>query len=328
MRLPFNTTCDLYYGPSSATPGMLRGTFPCRYVVEDAIFTVGSGVPNIPAYMTIDAVMPTGAFTIPELGLDPGLSDQVSIPSGTSPKFWVIYTDQILWKWHTPYYRAYLVRLPLPGDHGGVILNTSALTNYFYTWPPLPAGSGGVLLNSSGIRSSASSVIASGGAIVNGRGEVYYRRDFVSAGGVVLNGGALYEHIPYVVGRGGVLVSGQAAIDFVRRFVASGGVKINSAGDAIYHASGAGPGPPPLQTGIIKRFDEIGPPNHVFVECYSAFSLVAGDHVQITGATVQPNCNGLWVVHDTLLTNFTLSSGPLLLNPIADEPTTCKWTQV
>lgn len=311
MRLPFNTTCDLYHGSGTSTPGVLRGTFPCRYVVEDGIFTIGAGVPNIPGYMTIDAVLPNGAFTIPQIGLDPSLADTVAIPSGTPPKFWVIYTDQIIWKWHPPYYRAYLVRLPIPPHHGGVILNSTAIYNYLYTWPPLPLGSGGVLLNSSGIRGSARNYIAKGGIVVNSAGVFYTRRDFIPLGGVKLNQGALYTTFPHLVGKGGILCNSLAEAEFVRTVIAQGGVKLNSDADWVSYGSGSGAGPPPLPSAAISEILDSVSGHTMQIATFTAFSPSVGWKVQITGSTVVPDANGLWLVTNVISSSrFDLGSGP------------------
>lgn len=115
MRKPFIHTCDIFTGPGGTPPSSFVGTFPCRMVKQFAIETVGLGSVLLPVWLTIDEYEPTGAWTTDGFGMDATLSDQVAIPSGSPLKWWVLYTDQVVWFAGTPYYRAYLSLLPLPG---------------------------------------------------------------------------------------------------------------------------------------------------------------------------------------------------------------------
>jgi hypothetical protein len=125
MRASFNTTCDLYGGPGSASPGIYASNVDCRLVLEDGILTVGTGAPALPFYLTIEAEEPIGAWlTGAAFGVDPALADQVAVPSGSAPQWWVIYTDQVIWLGQTPYFRSYLVGLPLPSTGGSYWLDT------------------------------------------------------------------------------------------------------------------------------------------------------------------------------------------------------------
>lgn len=311
MRLPFNTTCDLFAGVGTATPGVYKGTYNCRYVVEDGIFTIGPGVPDIPGYMTIDATLPVGSFTFPQLGLDPSLSDTVAIPSGTAAKFWVIYTDQILWKWHTPYYRAYLCRLPIPSGKGGVILNSTALRNYLYTYNPASTGSAGVLLGGSGIRGTARDVIGSGGVLLAGRSGVYNRKNFLGSGGVLLSGGALYGKMYSIVGSGGILLDSSAAAGNVREYIGSGGIVMDSAGAFNYIGSGDDPDPPPLPNSGISAILVDSPLYFMRMITTDALSPSVGWKMQVIGCVERPEFDGLWLVTNVINpSQFYLGSGP------------------
>lgn len=65
-------------------------------------------------WLTMDAYPPRGAWVPYGFGMDPRFSDQISVPSGSAKRFWVVYTDSVVWHALTPYYRAYLSTLPLP----------------------------------------------------------------------------------------------------------------------------------------------------------------------------------------------------------------------
>lgn len=118
-RGPFDTTCDLYGGPGSASPGGLIGTFDCRLVEADGIFLIGTEAPNRVSWMTIEDEVPVGPWQTGSRPMNPALADQVAIPSGTAVQWWVLYTEVIDWQGQDVYYRANLVPLPLPvGGYG------------------------------------------------------------------------------------------------------------------------------------------------------------------------------------------------------------------
>lgn len=114
MRGPFNTTCDIICGPGSATPGVLRGTFPCRYVAADGIFLVGAHSPGRVGWITVAGILPRGPWTAPGIGMDVSVADLVAVPSGVAPQYYVLYTDEVFWRGQPLYYRANLVLLPHP----------------------------------------------------------------------------------------------------------------------------------------------------------------------------------------------------------------------
>jgi len=114
MRGAFNTSCNLYCGPGSATPGLLLGTFPCRLVLVDGIFQAGAGSPTIVGWITIDAIEPRPSWIVPGFGVNPRLADQVEIPIGAGAVYWVVWTEEVLWASGPPYWRGNLALLPLP----------------------------------------------------------------------------------------------------------------------------------------------------------------------------------------------------------------------
>lgn len=115
-RAPFNTTCDVYCGPESASPGALRGTFDCRLVLQTGIVLTGTGHPVRVSWVTMDAIQPRGSWDIPSFDVTPGKADQIAIPSGTLPAWWVIFSEKVDWKGRPVYYRAHVAALPLPPD--------------------------------------------------------------------------------------------------------------------------------------------------------------------------------------------------------------------
>ena len=168
MREPFNTTCDLYTGNAAAFPGVFIGNFPCRFVVEDGIFSVGPGCPDIVAYLTIDAYQPRGFWKAPFLQIDPNLSDVVHVLSLPGEEFYVVYSDRIQWRSQPQYFRAYLARFPIP---------------------PI-AISGGVLLAGEAIIYFVRRLLGTGGLLAGGAAAVSAERVITAGAGGLLAGGA------------------------------------------------------------------------------------------------------------------------------------------
>lgn len=195
-RLVFNSYCDIFKGPGTATPGLFVGTFACRYVTEDGIHAIGPGCPQIPAYLTIQGYQPQGAWTSPWFGMDSGLCDRIAIPSGQSPRFWTLYTDVIIWKAQAAYYRAYLVYLPAPnpGPGGGIVWNGSAIVVAVH---PI-AGSGGIVWNGSATVSALHPEIGVGGILWNGdpSGTLTRKRYIYGYQGILWDGSASWTFTP------------------------------------------------------------------------------------------------------------------------------------
>lgn len=65
MRAPFNTTCTLYDGPATATPGFPRVVgLPCRLVPDPYFVDVAQPLAQSFAYFTCDLSEPRGAPTL------------------------------------------------------------------------------------------------------------------------------------------------------------------------------------------------------------------------------------------------------------------------
>lgn len=141
-RAAFNTTCDIYEGPGGSSPGSLIGTFDCRFVIADSINMVGVGAINPIGWITLDGVEPVGVWTNPGWGVDPGLANQIAVPSGSSPSLWVFWVEEIIHGSQSPYYRATVGALPLPSAPPDGLTCTSAVptnTNVVETFTAIPS---------------------------------------------------------------------------------------------------------------------------------------------------------------------------------------------
>lgn len=316
MRGKFNTTCDVYTGPGTPSPGMLLGTYPCRLVVEDGITTVGTGSPPIPRYLTIDAYQPRGAWTSAKFGMDASLSDWVAVPSGAFPQWWVLYTDIINWKALTPYWRSYLVPLPLPDySEGGLIANSSAGVTVIHP----STSSGGLLANSSAYALVAMNFTGSGGAKLNASALIELFHGIIASGGAKLNASALMEVFQDIIATGGAKLNASAQYATGHAYFGQGGAMLNS--DAMWatHGSGQPPGPPPLPTGAVFVTEGTAYPTGIAIVTTAAHALTTGDKVQIIGCTATVEANGLWIVD--VLSSFVFGlAGSSPISGIHSEP--------
>jgi hypothetical protein len=193
MREAFNTNCDVYAGPGSALAGAYLGTFPCRFVKEDAIRTVGLNAPSIVGYITIDGIIPVGMWTSPFIGLDPSIASQVVLPSGGVARLAVLYADVVEWRSHAVYYRAYLVRLPIPPIRpiGGVLGDSSGQVSF----SRFLEGFGGVLGDSSGAWSARQVITGVGGVLGDSSGAWSATQVITGVGGVLGDSSAGVVHV-------------------------------------------------------------------------------------------------------------------------------------
>jgi len=188
MRATFNTTCEIVSGPGATPPNEYKGEFACRHVLEDAITTVGAGAPVIFAYLTIETEEPTGAWTLPILGLDTDLADRVYFADPELPAYYVLYTVVIDWLSQTPYYRSYLVKIPNNPvlGAGGVLLGGVASVRRRY----LRLGEGGVLVGGAAVIGKQLHIIGLGGVLAGGFATIVEMRTFTGEGGVLIGGTA------------------------------------------------------------------------------------------------------------------------------------------
>lgn len=116
-RAPFNTTAAFYNGPLQASPGSVRFSGPARLVMVDGVFLWGANAPSPVAWVTTGSGMPVGAWTPGSLGLDPRLSDLVAIPDDAMPRYWVLWTERVIWR-GADYFRGLVADLPAPAGCG------------------------------------------------------------------------------------------------------------------------------------------------------------------------------------------------------------------
>jgi len=123
---PFNTTCDLIYGPLHPGAGTVRvANVNCR-IVDSLVIDEQEFPMNLEeAYITLDA-MPIGYGTFN--GLDQALqpfvswefdnADRVAFPSGGAATHGIIWHEAIPAIGTQPaYWRARIMTLPLPTTH-------------------------------------------------------------------------------------------------------------------------------------------------------------------------------------------------------------------
>lgn len=128
MRGAFDTTVDLYWGLNNPAGINLRGTCPCKLVLQDGIFENGYWSPGISGYVTLDGFIPNGAFTGPKSSFDLYYADQMGIPSGHVRNYAVMWVEKIDWRGQPIYYRATVTTTP-------VLLTPPANLDPFYARP-------------------------------------------------------------------------------------------------------------------------------------------------------------------------------------------------
>lgn len=299
MRGSFNRTVDVVKGPGSAFPGLFVGTFDCRFVEEDGIFTVGTGAPIIPAYMTLDSYKPIGAWTAPFFGMHADRADQVAIPSGGPLNYWVLYTDVVIWFELTPYWRAYLVQLPLPSEDtsGGLIGSGQATIVVHHNL----VGDGGLFGNSTAAIRLEKHLLAQGGALLDGKAD-WHKKDFLfGIGGALADSAAYVSFKSFHEGSGGLMGNYNAVLRYYRSFLAQGGALGNSQAAWSYAGSGFGP------HGAVASTDDVGPPNHIRIHTSPNHGLSGGETVTIAGCTNCTGANGTWTITYDNLSTFLLN---------------------
>lgn len=317
MRGSFNSTVDVVKGPGSAFPGLFVGTYDCRLVVEDAISTVGVNPPVIPAYMTIAEYQPTGAWTAPYFGMDARKSDQLAIPSGAAYTWWVLYTDLIVWFELTPYFRSYLVQLPLPstGPFGGLLGAGQAIVHVTH---PL-VGTGGLLGDSGAELRLEKHLLAQGGAILDSRA-TWRKRDYLfGVGGAIADSSAGVSFRSQHEGHGGMLADYNAVLRYFRSIVPAGGAIGNSAGEWNYAGSGF-----PAHGTIVYTDDPGAPGPRIRAVCGSPHGLSGGEVVTVAGCVNDVGANGTWTIAFNTVLDFYLL-GATFVGPGGSEPS-ATWT--
>lgn len=160
MRAPFNNTCDLVYGPGTATPGVVRSSGPCR-VVPESIQIVGMPIlEQRSAYVTLDFDVPRVAVetaAYPTLSVDYTKADRIVVPSGGTFTYVVLIRETVFYLDHPVYHRAHVGQPvdPFPNNWGFTCISSGVMspvgvatpfdtTAIGVTWIQVPVVFGGV----------------------------------------------------------------------------------------------------------------------------------------------------------------------------------------
>lgn len=124
-RGPYDTTCDLIYGPSGASPGTVYATTNCRVV---PLFTEKPLLYPLSlrtAYITMD-LLPNQAQvvgTLPNPALDWDFADRLAVPTGSAANYMALWSESMLWRAQALYYRTLVMPLaPGPTPPGPTCL--------------------------------------------------------------------------------------------------------------------------------------------------------------------------------------------------------------
>lgn len=119
MRAPFNNWVDLYFGPGTATPGVLKSaSAECRLVPDVAFVDVVMPYQASLSYMTITVTEPSGPewteVTPGHWEVDFSKADRVALGGELQ---WMIQRVELrTWIDGTPYWRAYLGPIDPPTE--------------------------------------------------------------------------------------------------------------------------------------------------------------------------------------------------------------------
>lgn len=113
MKAPFNTRCDIYYGPEGTTPGALRASdVPCRFVPDLCFVDVELPLLDSTQYLTVEELIPTGpSFTETDVGkyaVNFQVADRISLEVGLPPTLVVYRVESRVWDTGEEYWRAHL----------------------------------------------------------------------------------------------------------------------------------------------------------------------------------------------------------------------------
>lgn len=112
MRAPYDTTCDLVYGPSGAVPGTVYSTRSCRLVFDSHELIQSLPFSERVAYITMDGPA-ANSYRFTDHGggdydLDFSFADLVAVPSGGVPGYQVLFVEEVVYKSHPVYYRVHV----------------------------------------------------------------------------------------------------------------------------------------------------------------------------------------------------------------------------
>jgi hypothetical protein len=137
-RLPYNTSCDLIYGPSGLNPGVSYATGPCRLVGE--LVQVPSILPlsDRVSYLTLDFAIPNQAkitSSWPTVDADYSYADLVAVPSGIPPNYQILFVESVQPALSPSYLRCHLQRYGSYPPVSGCFGCASSPAQWRVTWP-------------------------------------------------------------------------------------------------------------------------------------------------------------------------------------------------
>jgi len=113
MRAEFNNSVDLYWGDTTASPGVLReSAVPCRIVPDEAFVDAVEPLSESEAYITMEEVEPMGpSWTETSPGIwevDLGKGDGVTLHEAGIILWNVVRVERRTWPDGTNYWRAHV----------------------------------------------------------------------------------------------------------------------------------------------------------------------------------------------------------------------------
>jgi len=122
MRGPFDRAIDLYFGPGTATPGVLiAGAVPARLVKDDVFADLDNPLAGGQYYLTLDEVLPQGPLWVNTAGhtwsVDFDQADEIALTPGGPVSHYIQRVELRTWPVGVDYFRAHIAPLdPLPPD--------------------------------------------------------------------------------------------------------------------------------------------------------------------------------------------------------------------
>lgn len=97
-RAPFDTTCDLIYGPSGLVPDTVYASdVPCHFVAEDyqipQLYRLDERVAYITSESLPNQALVSGSSSNPSYNFD--YADRIAIPSGSDPLYLVLFNEVV-----------------------------------------------------------------------------------------------------------------------------------------------------------------------------------------------------------------------------------------
>lgn len=111
MRAPFDTTCDLIYGPGGLSPGTVYATGVCRFVPLSPEDILLDPLDERQGYITMEFAIPNQPGVVnsnPLYAVNYDESDLIAIPTGSVPQYQVLFVERMTYRTHPVYYRVHV----------------------------------------------------------------------------------------------------------------------------------------------------------------------------------------------------------------------------